>query len=756
MHLGATTPFMVEVQVQAIPWATVTLSSEPRPEFLMRSAVLTRTSAPVPVSISGPNSFFGAGAGISNTFGINNSFFGWGAGNSSTTGNQNTFIGTSGRMNVGGSNNTAVGYGADVSSPSLNFATAIGAGAVVGSSNTIVLGRSAGQDVVLIPSDLIVTGILNANLPAGSGNYIQNSAIPQASSNFNISGNGTADIFNAATQYNLAGNRVLSAAGNDNSLAGRGAGIVNAGSANAFFGRDSGRFNALGGGNSFFGAFAGFKNDDAGNNSYFGASAGFNKVSGSGNTFLGSSAGTGFTAGIGNTLVGFEANAPFPSTLNNATAVGGRAFVTQSNSLVLGSIAGVNNAAGDTNVGIGTTAPAERLHVVGNALVTGNLAIAGTINGTVSNATTANNALNLGGVAANQYVVTTDPRMSDARLPTAGSANYIQNRATQQAASNFNISGNGAIGGTFGIGTSNPAAKLDVTGTGIIRARINSDSNGGISLELNNQPKWSVATVTGGNFQIFNDANSQNTFWIDTASNNVGIGTTATSFKLHIVDTSNAGLRVQNDKAGGTVASFGGTGAFYIDSPGIVGGRLAITEDGNVGIGTATPNTKLHVAGAIQFDAFGVAGSTNLCANAFVQIATCSSSIRYKQDVKPFGSGFALINRLRPVSFHWKTDNKADLGLIAEEVATVEPLLVTHNDKGEIEGVKYDRINVVLINAVKEQQEQIAEQKQQNEALQKQVEEQSKIIKGQQAELEALKSFVCSQNPKADFCQPNK
>ena len=44
---------------------------------------------------------------------------------------------------------------------------------------------------------------------------------------------------------------------------------------------------------------------------------------------------------------------------------------------------------------------------------------------------------------------------------------------------------------------------------------------------------------------------------------------------------------------------------------------------------------------------------------------------------------------------------------VAEEVAAVEPLLVTHNTRGEVEGVKYDRINVVLVNAIKEQQAQI-------------------------------------------------
>ena len=68
---------------------------------------------------------------------------------------------------------------------------------------------------------------------------------------------------------------------------------------------------------------------------------------------------------------------------------------------------------------------------------------------TADAATTATNATQLGGVAANQYVQTGDSRLSDARPPTAGSANYIQNTNVQQASSNFNISGNGTAGGTL-------------------------------------------------------------------------------------------------------------------------------------------------------------------------------------------------------------------------------------------------------------------------------------------------------------------
>jgi hypothetical protein len=59
------------------------------------------------------------------------------------------------------------------------------------------------------------------------------------------------------------------------------------------------------------------------------------------------------------------------------------------------------------------------------------------------------NSSQLGGVFANQFVLTGDTRLSDFRNPLPNSANYIQNRSTQQTTSNFNISGNGTAAGTL-------------------------------------------------------------------------------------------------------------------------------------------------------------------------------------------------------------------------------------------------------------------------------------------------------------------
>ena len=63
-----------------------------------------------------------------------------------------------------------------------------------------------------------------------------------------------------------------------------------------------------------------------------------------------------------------------------------------------------------------------------------------------------------------------------------------------------------------------------------------------------------------------------------------------------------------------------------------------------------------------------------------------------------------------------------------------------------IEGVKYDQLTVVLINAVKEQQAQIKTQAEQIAA-------QQATLKQQQQQLDVLKKLVCQANPQAAACQ---
>jgi len=151
--------------------------------------------------------------------------------------------------------------------------------------------------------------------------------------------------------------------------------------------------------------------------------------------------------------------------------------------------------------------------------------------------------------------------------------------------------------------------------------------------------------------------------------------------------------------------------------------RLVINGSGNVGIGTTAPQRLLHVNGRARIGSIPLeASAASVCFNFSGDLLQCgASSLRLKTKVKPFFNGLDIIRRLRPISFNWKEDGRPDFGLGAEDVARVAPSLTFNDDKGEIAGVKYDKLNLLLINAVKEQQQQIEKQQAQIELQRKQI-----------------------------------
>jgi Chaperone of endosialidase len=134
--------------------------------------------------------------------------------------------------------------------------------------------------------------------------------------------------------------------------------------------------------------------------------------------------------------------------------------------------------------------------------------------------------------------------------------------------------------------------------------------------------------------------------------------------------------------------------------------------------------------------------------------------VRYKTDLKSYGGGLNVINRVQPMTYRWKSDDSRDVGFVAEAVGKIDPLLITRNEKGEVEGVKYDRLSVVFVNAFKEQQAQIQKQQEQLKRQQAQInrqEEQARQQKAasveQQQQLNALKRLVCSSHRRAKVCK---
>lgn len=175
-----------------------------------------------------------------------------------------------------------------------------------------------------------------------------------------------------------------------------------------------------------------------------------------------------------------------------------------------------------------------------------------------------------------------------------------------------------------------------------------------------------------------------------------------------------------------------GTSAQTVQIPGnlIVGnGRLQVVNSA-IGGGVVASNLyirQLNQSGALPHVCWKPAPD-GVQALLLTTCTTSQSSLRYKTDLQPFLGGLNVINRLKPYDFAWKAGGMRELGLIAEDVAEVEPLLTFKNSKDEIEGVKYENLNVVFINAFKEQQAQIEELRQLIKTQQEQLKQQAQQI----------------------------
>ncbi len=406
---------------------------------------------------------------------------------------------------------------------SLNSAAADTA-AVAGNSSQLG-GIPANQFVVT--TDSRMTDARNP-LPFNQ-NYIQNTINPQAASNFYISGTGRADVFNAETQFNIQGARVLSVPGNNNTFAGWFAGTSNTtgafntfignsagnqtttGAGNTFVGFRSGRANTAGGSNSFFGAGAGVSsvsgaensffgnsaggsNTMGGGNAFFGQSTGFANITGSDNTFLGTFTGSSNTTGFRNTLIGHSANVGSPN-LTNATAIGFNAVVNTSNTMVLG-----------TNIV--------------NVQVPGDLAVAGTFNAAAANVSNlaVSGTLSASGVSLtnlNADNITTGT-LSNARLGIVPIANGGTGSATRTF---VNLTSNEFIGGNKSFtNTINTSAQYNILGQRVLGASAD-QNNVFVGIDAGAANASTGSTFVGDSAGLLNSSGQDNSFFGRDAGN---------------------------------------------------------------------------------------------------------------------------------------------------------------------------------------------------------------------------------------------
>ena len=165
------------------------------------------------------------------------------------------------------------------------------------------------------------------------------------------------------------------------------------------------------------------------------------------------------------------------------------------------------------------------------------------------------------------------------------------------------------------------------------------------------------------------------------------------------------------------------------------------------GLSTTTGASSCNIGGI--FNQTPPAGSHAVVVGPNNQLADATlSSRRFKKDIAPIDKMSEGILALRPVTFHWKTDNtnEPEFGLVAEEVAQVNLDWITRNPQGEISGVRYETIPILLLNEflkehkkVEEQQANIAELKSTVGVLTAQLKEQAAQIQKVSAQLEAGK-----------------
>jgi len=173
---------------------------------------------------------------------------------------------------------------------------------------------------------------------------------------------------------------------------------------------------------------------------------------------------------------------------------------------------------------------------------------------------------------------------------------------------------------------------------------------------------------------------------------------------------------------------------------------------GNVYIGNGSgcekpcqENNMLYIANSARANSVLISGDfstheVNLNGNLHASgNLTQNSDARLKKDIQPLTHALDSILQLQAKTYRWKEDttfaNKQDIGLVAQDVEKVFPELVAENEQG-YKGIAYSKLTAVLIEAIKEQQNQITTLQQENQQLKSAMVEQMQALLARVAMLE--------------------
>jgi len=142
--------------------------------------------------------------------------------------------------------------------------------------------------------------------------------------------------------------------------------------------------------------------------------------------------------------------------------------------------------------------------------------------------------------------------------------------------------------------------------------------------------------------------------------------------------------------------------------------------------------------------------------DSFGKLGTEVSSKRFKRDIKPMDHASEAILALKPVTFHYNSDNTntSQFGLIAEEVAKVNADLVVRDNKGQVYTVRYDAVNAMLLNEFLKEHRTVQEQQANITELKSLVARQEKSFAHQEAQIQALASDLQSVSTQLQLNKP--
>ena len=281
---------------------------------------------------------------------------------------------------------------------------------------------------------------------------------------------------------------------------------------------------------------------------------------------------------------------------------------------------------------------------------------------------------------------------------------------------------------------------------------------------------YSLFSVGAGNF---NTGVGAGTLVLNTGDSNTAIG--ARALFLNTSGTENTAVGtdalVHNDTGSFNIAvgddtlSNNVSGSNNIIVGGFGAGFNIVAGSNNIYIGpgvsangpfdesdTIRINDSAPAAGGATSQVFvaGIDGSTVGAVNAPVlinpngQLGTGVSSARFKKDIDPMGRSSEAIFSLKPVTFHYKGDttNTPQCGLIAEEVAKVNPALILTDKEGKPYSVRYEQVNAMLLNEFLKEHRTVQEQ---GATITRQRKDFEAAIAQQHKEIDALTAIVKQQ-----------